>query len=107
VVPTVQNATGAGSISGLPRSPTKRRDGRVSVVSLVTTGSEARDCTTRRKAVPPVTSRWTGNDIERVLAGDASAGERAALDRWIGTDKRRRAMVARLVTAANGMARSR
>ena len=26
------------------------------------------------------------HDIERVLAGDASAGERAALDRWIGTD---------------------
>lgn len=47
------------------------------------------------------------HDIERVLAGDASAGERAALDRWIGTDKRRRAMVARLVTAANGMRRSR
>ena len=40
------------------------------------------------------------HNIERVVAGDASQGERAALDRWVGTDEHRRALVARFAAAA-------
>jgi transmembrane sensor len=42
------------------------------------------------------------HSIERVVAGDASPGERAALDRWVGTDEHRRALVARFAAAAQG-----
>jgi transmembrane sensor len=45
--------------------------------------------------------------IERILAGEASPGERVALGRWAGTDERRRAIVARVVAAADGLRRPR
>jgi transmembrane sensor len=45
--------------------------------------------------------------VERILAGEASPGERLAFDRWAGTDERRRAMVARVTAAAGGLRRPR
>ena len=45
--------------------------------------------------------------VERILAGEASPGDRAALDRWAGTDVRRRATVARLAAAADSLRRPR
>jgi transmembrane sensor len=45
--------------------------------------------------------------VARILAGEASPGERVALDRWASTDERRRAMVARVTAAADGLRRPR
>jgi transmembrane sensor len=47
------------------------------------------------------------NLFERILAGDASDGERVALDRWAGADEDRRALVARVTEAAGGLRRPR
>jgi transmembrane sensor len=45
--------------------------------------------------------------VERILAGEASPGERVAFDRWAGTGERRRAMVDRVAAAAGGLRRPR
>jgi len=44
--------------------------------------------------------------IERVVAGDASPADRAALDSWIGGDETRQAVVSRLVAAVGSMRRN-
>jgi transmembrane sensor len=67
----------------------------------------------RRRLHDPTNGRPGGDDsadwylIERILAGDASPGERVALDRWAGSDEDRRAMVARVTAAADGLRRPR
>jgi transmembrane sensor len=84
----------------------KRRDGRVSIVSLVNTDL-------RHRLHDQTHGRPGGDDsvdwylLERILAGEATLGERVALDRWAGSDEDRRVIVARVTGAAGGLRRPR